>query len=343
MDGQSLTNSTIAGLPIPPKEKVMRWVTHGAMAALVVAGILKFMPFINKALSLLLDGFLTVTEIALIGGCAALGVVAFMTLWPAYKKLMESLANKAVWAIFEYDPITPMVLWLKEVSQDRTELESQYREVCGVITQNEQMVNDNLQAANTGDKRFAEAVRKFGQDSHEAELMSLEPGTLRETADRVTANTKPLYTVRDILKEVVDATEFTQRKAELDVRAFKQEFSAAQSVERATNAANRVLKGRSQRKADAMQAMQIIHDKYAGSFGRLQGLRQLSQEVITSVDMSKGTYHQEALERLRNESRLITGSNKTPSVLEAVPNGKAGDISLYKVISSDSNSSHSSH
>lgn len=336
------TTNSIAGLPIPTKEKVTRWIGHGGIVALAVAGIIKFMPFVNQALTLLLNGFWTLTQLACLAGGVLLVTFAFITLWPAYKRFMESVANKAVWAIFEYDPITPMMLWLDEVRKDRKELEAQYKEVCAVISQNDQVVRDNLQAADAADKKFAQAVKKFGQDSHEAELMSIEPGTLRETATRISNNTQPLLTVRDILKQVTEATEFTEHKAEVDVRAFQQEYAAAQSVERATNAATRVLRGGSERKANAMKSMQIIHDKYAGSFGRLQGLRQLSQEVITSVDMAKGTYHQEALERLRNESQMITGG-KTPVVLDAVPSGKIGDISLYKVANFNSNSSNVTH
>jgi hypothetical protein len=323
-------STSIAGLPIPTKEKAARWAAHGGVFALVVAGIITFMPFINKALTLLLNGVWTVAQLGFAAAVTFFGAFAIMTAWPLYKRFVESCANKAVWAIFEYDPITPMMLWLKEVRRDRDELETEYRNVGGVIAQNEQTVNDNLTAAETADKKFAQAVKKYGQDSSEAQLMALEPGTLRETAERIKANTEPLYVVRDTLKEVVDATAFTERKAELDVSAFQQEFSAAQSVERATNAANRVLKARSERKQNAMLAMKIIHDKYAGSFGRLQGLRELSREVIMSVDMAKGTYHQEALERLKAESRFITGARK-PEMLEAVPAGQANGVSFYKV------------
>lgn len=341
-----MTDNNLVNLPIPTKEKATRWLIHIGMGALAVAGIIKFMPFVNHALSLLLDGVLSVTQLGLAVGGIAFVTYAGMALWPAYKKFMESLANKAVWAVFEYDPITPMVLWLKEVHRDREELDTQYGQVCGVITQNEQMVNDNQQKAAKADKLFAQAVKQYGQDSHEAQMMSLEPGTLRETANRVSQITKTLYTIRDILKEVVEVTEFTERKAELDVTAYKQEFTTAQRVEQATNAANRLLKGRSQRKADAIQAMEIIHNKYAGSFGRLQGLKQLSQELITSVDMTKGTYHEEALERLKNESRMITGNKQeqlmTVNVLDAIPNGKINGVSLYKV-SGSSSASDSTH
>lgn len=327
------SEKVLAELPIPAKEKVARWTFYGGIAAVGVVAVNVFMPFINKALALLLNGMFTVVQLGLIAAATCFGAFAIMTLWPVFKKVVESVANKATWALFEYDPITPMQLWLKEVRRDGDQLEEEYQNVHAVISQNEQTVQDNLKAAETGDKKFATAVKQFGHDSPEAKMMSLEPGTLRETAERIRASTKTLYLVRDTLKEVVDATAFMEKKAELDVAAFQQEFAAAQSIESATNSATRVLRGRSERKQNALMAQKIIHDKYAGSFGRLRSLRELSQELITSVSMSKGMHYQEALERLRSESKFITGSTSSPSSpqLEAVLRKDEKGMSFYEV------------
>src|SRR5579859_637564 len=333
------SSNTIAGLPVPSKEKATRWVAHAGLAALGVAAILFFMPYINQALNLLVNGAVSIAELGAIAAGVCFGSFALISIWPAYKRLIESFANKATWAIFEWDPITPMQLWLKEVNGDKEELESQYSQVGAVISQNEQVVSDDERKALKADKLFAQAVAQYGADNQEAKLMSLEPGTLRETAARIKSSTQPLYVVRDTLKEVVDATAYMQRKAELDVEALQQEWTAAQSVDRATSAATRVLRSRSDRKQNAMSSMKIIHDKYAGSLGRLQSLRALSKDVITSVDMDKGTYHQEALDRLRNESRMITGGKAPVTVTATVvptaalpaPNASVGIPSFYSV------------
>ncbi len=99
--------------------------------------------------------------------------------------------------------------------------------------------------------------------------------------------------------------------------------------QRIHRALERAINGRSQRKANAMISMKIIHDKYATQFGRLKGFRELSRALITSVDLQKGTYHQEALERLKAESRFITGGGKQPELLEAVP-AAGGEASFYR-------------
>src|SRR5271154_451404 len=332
-------SDSIVGLPIPTKEKAAQYLSHAGVLAVGVVAVLFFMPYINQALNLLVNGAVSVLELGAIAAAVCFGAFALISAWPAYKRLVESFANKATWAVFEWDPITPMQLWLKEVNSDKEELESQYSQVGSVISQNETVIADDERKALKADKLFAQAVSQYGADSQEAKLMSLEPGTLRETAGRIKSNTQPLYIVRDTLKEVVDATAYMQRKAELDVEALQQEWTAAQSVDRATNAATRVLRSRSDRKANAMSSMKIIHDKYAGSLGRLQSLRELSKDVITSVDMDKGTYHQEALDRLRNESRMITGGKApitvtatvVPIAALAAPSASAAIPSFYSV------------
>src|SRR5271167_4880031 len=141
MTDATSTGSTIAGLPVPTKEKAARWVAHAGLAALGVAAIVTFMPYVNKALDLVVNGVFSLLQLGLMAAGACFAAFLLISIWPAYKHLVESFANKATWAIFEYDPITPMQLWLKEVGRERDELESQYREVGAVIAQNEQTVN----------------------------------------------------------------------------------------------------------------------------------------------------------------------------------------------------------
>src|SRR5438552_13894705 len=99
-----------AGLPVATKEKVTRWAFYIGTGALAVAAINTFMPSINKALSLMGNGVWNLTELALAGAVAAGPVLAVIIFWPLYKRVIESLANKPPWALFEYDPITPVTL-----------------------------------------------------------------------------------------------------------------------------------------------------------------------------------------------------------------------------------------
>lgn len=320
----------IEGLPVSTKEKAVRYAGYAATLASAIAIINVFMPFINKALTLLVNGMFSVIQLGLMGVGILLGSVFFMQMWPVYKKLVESLANKATWALFEYDPITPMELWLKEVRRDRQTVEGEYMNVEGVIANSQQKIADNLKKAEHGDKLFATAVRSYGENSTEAKLQALEPSRLRQTAENIQQKLEGLQLAREILKQVVEATVFTERAAEVDVEGLKEEWETSKNIERASDSAYRAVAGRSERKQNAMMSMKIIHDKYANSFGRLQGLHRLSRELITSIDMEKGTFHQEALDRLKAESQFITGV-KAPQMLEAKQVSQVGPVSFYAV------------
>ncbi len=327
------TNSSvtsIAGLPVPPKEKVMRWLSHGAVAALGVAGIITFMPYVNKALMLMINGVWGLAELALAAGVTFATIVALVSFAPVYKRFMESCANKATWAVFEWDPITPLVLWLKEVRRDRQQVETEYQNVEGTIVQNQLMIKENREAAETGEKLFKTAVKQYGEDSVQARMAAIEPGRRRQTAENIEKGLEPLNVVHEILKRVVEATQFTERSAELEIDALRQEFKASQSIQRATDSAERALRGRSERKQHAMMAAGIIHNKYATQFGRLRGLEKLSKELINSIDLQKGTYHREALERLERESKfIVSGRSSEPLQIEAKQMGTLPGIKFY--------------
>jgi hypothetical protein len=322
--------TSIAGLPVPTKEKVARWMAHGGVIALAVVGVITFMPYINKALTLLLNGMFTLTEIGLVAAGTLFGAFFLMTIWPLYKKGLEILAHKTTWAMFEYDPIAHIDLWLAEYRHDVQVLEGTRGATLGTIAENERTINEDREKATKGDALFAQAVRKFGADSIQAKTAAIEPGMLRETADTLEKNLQPLYVVRDTLTDVIEASDFGLKQAEAQMVSLSQQLKAAKGIEGANAAAYRALKGRSQRRQEAMQCTQIIRDRFASSFGRLQNIRELSRDVVLSVDLAKGTYHQQALERLQAESKLISGGRK-PETLEAKQVGQEAGVSFYKV------------
>lgn len=333
MESNLITNP-IDGLPLHPKEKVARWLLNGTIFGVGIAAIIGFMPFVIKATTLLINGVLSFLELGLVfaGTCAA--TFAIMKAIPLYKTMVESWANKLTWALNEYDPITPMEMWLAEMHRDAESVKSEYLNIDGVVANTEQMVNDNLTGAARGDKKFDVAVRQFGPDSQEAKMASIGPGRLRQTAENIKERLEPLQTLRQILREVVNVTEYTEAAAKADVEGMKQEFGVERITKSATDSAERVLLGRSQRKQAALRSMGIIHSKYAEQFGRLRGLRELSSKLLLDVDLEKGGFHQDALDRLaqiKAQSALITGGIVQPKLLEAVKAGDAPGVSFYRV------------
>lgn len=330
----SPSNNLVDGLPIPAKEKVARWAFWGGVVAVVTTAVNVFMPFINKGLTLLLNGMFTFAQLGMLGAAICFGGFALIQFWPVFKRFIESCANRATWALFEYDPITPMVLWLAEVRKDRQTVEKEYMNVDGVISNSERMIADALNKAKKGDALFATAVSEKGSDSSEARLAALEPSRQRQTAENIQQKLEGLKIAREILSQVVDATVYTERAAEVDVDGLRQEWETSKTIESATDSAYRAIVGRSERKQNAQMSMKIIRDKYATQFGRLRGLQRLSRELISGIDLEKGTFHREALDRLRAESQLITGNVvqiQQPALLEAQKIGQLSEVSFYKV------------
>lgn len=321
------TETTIAGLPVPPQEKVARWLVHASVLGLGVAGVITFMPFIIKALMLLVSatwgvaGLLTAFAVV-----CALGV-AIMYLGPVYKLFMEGLASRLTWKVLNYDPVAHILLWFKQVRQDRIVLEGTYTKVDTVIAQLEQTVEDNRTAAKKGDLLVAEAARRYGENDPRTVRASIKPSALINAAKDIEKKIEEVRPLRELLLQVVEAARLTEEQAEAELASARQILEASESLDSATDAANRAL-GTSAKKQNAMDAMKIIHGKYAASFGRVRSLRQLSQKIIEGADLTKGMYHTEALERLRREGSLLL--NHAPAQIEATKIvGKDGAIAYY--------------
>ncbi len=67
----------------------------------------------------------------------------------------------------------------------------------------------------------------------------------------------------------------------------------------------------------AEKASQFISDRYAGQFGRMRSLKNLSHDLIESFDLETGMYDQEAYERWQKESALVIGA--PTQVVDATP------------------------
>lgn len=309
--------SPMGDLPVLTKEKVMRVLTHlVGPAAIAVVAVNFFMPSINKALGLLVNGVWSLTELGIAAICVTAVVTGAIAFWPVYKRLIESLANKATWAIFEWDPITPMELWIKEFVRDGEILANTLMNVDGVVSSNEHRAQKLRDEADRAQGRFNAAVKKFGENSHEANLASVDVGAPREAADQIERDTEQLRVLRDVLTEVTQASEFVCKQAEAQVAAVKVQWAAAQETEKATNAAFRILRGRSQRSLDAQRSMEIVRNRFASQFGRVRTLRKLAEKQIIGVDLEKGVFHAQALLEFKNQTALLTGKTVQPDVID---------------------------
>lgn len=307
MAESSNMNDFFDQLPTPPREKVVRWAFY-AGAGLIALGVgLKLMPPVNNLLDMVLHGAWTLAQIGFVSGVIAVGAVAFFSLWPAYQRYMESLARRTTIAIFGDDPITPLHMWLEEVNRDCDTIEHATQDIGGVIAENAKTYDDNMAELTKHDAQFRVAVKKFGEDSHQARMASMEAGGFKDRAENAQRINGPLIELHDMLAEIAETTRQGQHQAEIDIGTAEQEWRAALKADAAMGAANRVLNKRSQRYVNATMAFDIIRQKYAGNFGRLRSLRRLSEGAINAGVLNQGVKQEEAIQRLRAETQKLIG------------------------------------
>lgn len=305
MSAENKMDNFFDQLPTPPKEKWMRGLWYAGTAIVAVTAVNVFMPYVNNALSLGLEGAVTAVKLGAVMAAGAIGVTAWYYTWPAYKRLMESLGRKATIWVFGQDPITPLHMWLNEVRTDCERIEQSAHELGGIIAENGKAISDNEALRVKADKRFRAALREFGEGSHEARTASTEAASYQtriENYYRINAPMKELY---ELMVEIAKAMRVAEREAELNIETAEQEWRAALKAEKAMGAASRAMNNRSERYVNATIAFDIIRQKYAGSFGQLKSLRHMSDEIITKVRLGQAVNEEDALERLREQSRKL--------------------------------------
>ncbi|MEJ0053991.1 MAG: hypothetical protein WDN10_04725 [bacterium] len=307
MAQQSNMNDFFDQLPTPPREKAIRWGFYAGVSLLALGVGLKIMPPVNNLLDMMLHGAWTLGEIGLVGASIAVGTVAFTSLWPSYRRFMESVARRTTVAIYGDDPITPLHMWLAEVSSDCEQIEAAQSEVSGIIEENKKAASDNLTLLAQSDARFAFAVRKHGEESDQARNASAESGGYKDRAENADRINVPLIELYELLDEIAKANRHVEHEAKIAIETAEQEWRAALKAEIAMGAATRTLNKRSERYVNATLAFGIIRQKYAGNFGKLRSLRRLSEQAINSAALEGGVKLQESLARLRAESKSLLG------------------------------------
>ncbi len=311
------TNDKMEGMPLLTKEKVMQALTkYGVPLAITVVIANLFMPSINRALDLMVNGVWSFLELGIGAICVVVVTFAAMMAWPVYKRLTESLARKATWAIFEWDPITPMMLWIDEIERDGKTLETALSNVDGVVSRNEERIGAALDESAEAQKRFNVAVKQYGPNSHQAQMASIDVGSPKQTAEAIEKMNAPLKVLRDCLTEVAQASEFTLGQAKAQVKQAQNTWEAALETERANDAGFRILRGRSERSKNADIAMGMIRDRYASQFGRMRTLRKLSETLLNRVNLEKGVFREEALLEFRTQTALLTGKPVSSDIID---------------------------
>jgi hypothetical protein len=300
------------GLPVPGKEKLMRWIVGAGIGLTAVLAVNLFMPFVNTALGLLLTALQSLTGIAITGIVLALIVYLAMALAPAVKLGIRAFAHKLTWIVFEFNPIAPLEDWLDEVRREGASFEDQLQVIGGVTSSIEAQVGQLREKAGMADKLGKQALTK--KNASAAETQAYAAGTYLESARRLEGMLGNLRPLANELGKIYDAYKSEEGKLKIDIEVKKNEWEVYQASNSALNSATNLLSRRSRRKKFYEDASTFITKRYASQFGRLQALKTLSREVIDSVDLERGVYSQDAMERWKKESAVLI-DHDTQSVI----------------------------
>lgn len=305
------SNEFLSGLPVPQKEKIFRYGLWAGIGMLGVAGILKGMPLVNQAINLLLSGALSLFQLGLtVTALLATGFVV-MEFAPAFQKLVQSLARQATWAIFKYDPVTPMILWLKKLRENSRVIEENATNVGSVIRTNDGKVSNLREQAEETRKEFEYAIESEGEGSENAIIASNKIRQLNASANDIEGMTADLKELHDLIQEIASVMRINLREAEGEVEAARLRWDTANATHAAADAANQVINLNGEVAQDARESMRIIYEKYSMGFAKMDNLMRLTQDIRSKAKMQRGISYKEALTNLRAQKQQLIGYSPT--------------------------------
>lgn len=301
-------------IPVPTQEKVGRWMTWALIAGAVVIGGNFLLPYANTFLGLVQTALATTANIVM--SAIGLAILAYLTLTlaPVLKQSIDLFASRATWALINADPVAHLRIWLEEVRADKAEFSKQLEAIGAAKSTVEASRDRALEKAGRGQKEYNAGMRQGRTDMSSS---SVAAGKYAESAGRFAKMLVPLTTLEMELTKLYAVYEREEFNLKTDIDIQSTEWEVAQHAGKALDSAFRFLTKKSKKQAFAEQASKVISDRYAGQFGRLRTLKNMSQDLIKSFDLETGMYDAEAYEKWQQETALVIDNR--PGQLEQVP------------------------
>lgn len=303
-------------VPVPSQEKVGRILTWCGIGAAVIFGGNLLLPYANTFLGLLQTALSSSINIAFLSVGLVLTLYVITLFAPILKQAVDLLAQRATWALVNFDPVGHLRIWLDEVQQDKQ----------GFATQLEKLdaVRSTVEASRDAAKEESEkAQRKYsgglnqGRSREEVAAFSVAAGKYADSAQRYEKMLSPLTTLQQELKKLYAVYEREEFNLRTDIDIQSKEWEVAQRAGAALDSAFRFLTKKSKKQMFAEQASKVISDRYAGQFGRLRTLKDMSKDLIASFDIETGEYDAIAYEKWKQQTALVIDNRS--GELEAVP------------------------
>ncbi len=299
---------------IPKQEVITKRVLQAITLLMLAVGVKMFFPTINDALLLLQQATSNLFSAALYGTGAALVVGGAFAFAPAVGLLYKSLARKLTWAMITLDPITPLQDWLKEVNENLAKFEEQVGKIAGIMSSIENKKNDLLQKAKEAQKLY-DAGMQQKVDRVDLSGFATIIGANTRAAVKLEAILIRLRPMRDVFEKLTKAYSFNANELNSEIIAQTATWEASQAADEAISAGKKTL-GKSKGREFYDMASAHIQESFGESFGRLDNLKKMSEELISTVNIQTGIYDEEAFARWQKAAEPLLLEDQRSSQIE---------------------------
>ena len=216
----------------------------------------------------------------------------------------NSVINRMTWAMLEVDPISPLEEEREGMLKRKSIFDEAFSKFDGMLSRLAMTEANYRTDAKKAEGRAKAAHARIAEDPTMAttfKSLSYEAGRYQETADNFAAKQAQLRPVRDTIKRLRDALLEMVANIDIDIKIARDEWDAQQSMAEIDKSARGILERKQQL---ALNARQVIQDKYAQRIGQLENLKDITKPLLDSIDLDKGTYSAEFLAKWQSEANV---------------------------------------
>jgi hypothetical protein len=300
------TASSTDALALLPKTKEMLFTEKlfhlGALGILVVLGIKFVVPVVTTMAWKL--GSLLNSLTGLVGAALGFGVVVYGTplVWKVGTMFLDTLAERATYAIIKYDPVARLNLWYEEVIADGEEFADQIQNLEGVT----EFVRTREEEARLHAADAEERAKGLALGDPHFEAYAYEVDTYTAAANGFRDELVNLETLSGELEEVYGMYKGQAQKLKVDIELTRSRWEVAGIIKGATQSAEKLLLKNSELRKQGEEAARYITQRHAAEIGRMKSLKKLSAGMIAAFKADQGSAAKKLLEKWKQEKQQLT-------------------------------------
>jgi hypothetical protein len=264
---------------------------------------------------------------------AVLSGLIYIAVDPKFRTLLfymyKGVMKKITSAFVNIDPISVIESYVDTLKENMVKMERQITNLKQAITRLKREIDSNDQGMQNSLKT-ADAAKK--QNAKAQMIISArKAGRLKDSNMSLSALLKKLEVLYSVLNKMEEASGFMLEDIQDEVNVKKKEYEAIKIGSSAFRSAMSIIKGDPDKKEMFDMAMEGMATDVGNRIGEMERFMEISESVITGIDLQKGVYEEEGLAMLQEwEDKgvsLLLGDGKTSFVQDVYnsPDVKFGE------------------